>query len=374
MKYYIIAGERSGDLHGSNLMKALKRFDSEARFQGFGGDYMKAQGLDLVIHYHDMAFMGLIALFVNLRTLLGRLKQCKEDILAYNPDVVILIDYGAFNKRIAKFCKANGVRNFYYISPKVWAWYQRRALELKSNVDRMFCILPFEKDFFKKYDWEVDYVGNPVLDAVKAFEPDPNFLAQNNLTDKKQLVALLPGSRKSELTKIVPLMVKVIRANPGHQFVVAAVKSMPLEMYAPLTNLDNVSLVFDSTYDLLTYAHAAIVTSGTATLETALFKVPQVVVYKANRLEYFIAHLMISVEYISLVNLIVNRPVIQELLQKKATAENMIAELQRLIADGTYRETMMKDYDELLNILDTGSASENAARLMVKYLKEDQGN
>ncbi|MEQ8425599.1 MAG: lipid-A-disaccharide synthase, partial [Cyclobacteriaceae bacterium] len=195
MKYYIIAGERSGDLHGSNLMKEIKKQDPAAQFRGLGGDYMKNVGLDLVIHYHDMAFMGLIALFVNLRTLLGRLKQCKNDILAYKPDVVILVDYGAFNKRIAKFCKANEVKNFYYISPKVWAWYQARAKELKRNVDKMFCILPFEKTFFKKYNWEVDYVGNPVLDAVKAFQPDSEFISKNNLTDKQHLVALLPGSR-----------------------------------------------------------------------------------------------------------------------------------------------------------------------------------
>ena len=196
MKYYIIAGERSGDLHASNLMKELKKQDPEAQFRGFGGDYMIKAGLDLVVHYHDMAFMGLIALFVNLRTLLGRLKQCKNDILDYKPDVVILVDYGAFNKRIAKFCKAKNVKNYYYISPKIWAWYQLRARELKANVDRMFCILPFEKEFFKKFDWEVDYVGNPVLDAVKAFHSNPDFLKQINLVGERRLIALLPGSRK----------------------------------------------------------------------------------------------------------------------------------------------------------------------------------
>lgn len=369
MKYYLIAGERSGDLHGSNLMKELKKQDPDAVFRGFGGDYMKEAGLDLVVHYHDMAFMGLIALFVNLRTLLGRLKQCKNDILAYNPDVVILIDYGAFNKRIAKFCKKSGVKNYYYISPKVWAWYQARAKELKRNVDKMFCILPFEKDFFRKYNWEVDYVGNPVLDAVKAFKPDEEFLAQQELLNKKQLVALLPGSRKSELAKIVPLMARVIEANPDFQFVVAAVKSLPDRLYFPIAKYNNVKLVFDATYDLLTHAHAAIVTSGTATLETALFKVPQVVVYKANRLEFLLAKLMIKVEFVSLVNLIVGKEVIRELIQKEATIQNTIIELRRLVDDSFYRSRIMKDYDKLLEILDTGSASENAARLMVGYLK-----
>lgn len=369
MKYYLIAGERSGDLHGSNLMKELKKQDPEAAFRGFGGDYMKEAGLDLVVHYHDMAFMGLIALFLNLRTLLGRLKQCKNDILTYNPDVVILIDYGAFNKRIAKFCKASGVKNYYYISPKVWAWYQSRAKELKKNVDKMFCILPFEKEFFKKYNWDVDYVGNPVLDAVKAFQPNKEFLAQQKLPEKKQLVALLPGSRKSELAKIVPLMARVIEANPDFQFVVAAVKSLPESLYYPIAKYANVHLVFDATYDLLTHAHAAIVTSGTATLETALFKVPQVVVYKANRLEFFLAKLMIKVEFVSLVNLILGKEAIRELIQKEATIQNTIIELRRLVEDSFYRNRILKDYGNLLEILDTGSASENAARLMVNYLK-----
>lgn len=369
MKYYLIAGERSGDLHGSNLMKALKKHDPQAEFRGFGGDYMKAVGLDVVVHYHDMAFMGLIALFANLRTLLGRLKQCKNDILKYNPDVVVLIDYGAFNKRIAKFCKANGVRNYYYISPKVWAWYQSRARELKSNVDKMFCILPFEKDFFRKFNWEVDYVGNPVLDAVKAFEPDTTFLTKYNLAEKKQLVALLPGSRKSELAKIVPLMKSVIEANPDYNFVVAAVKSMPEQLYAPISQYANVQLIFDGTYDLLSQAHAAIVTSGTATLETGLFKVPQVVVYKANRIEYFLAKLMIKVKYVSLVNLIVGKEAIRELIQKDATVQNTIVELRRLVEDSYHRGRIMEDYNQLLEILDTGSASENAARLMVGYLR-----
>ena len=371
MKYYLIAGERSGDLHGSNLMKELKNLDADAQFRGFGGGYMQAVGLDLVVDYRDMAFMGLIALFANLRTLLARLKQCKNDILDYRPDVVILIDYGAFNKRISKFCKANGVRNYYYISPKVWAWYQSRAKELKANVDRMFCILPFEKDFFEKFDWKVDYVGNPVLDAVKAFRPDPGFLANNKLSENKRLVALLPGSRKSELLKIIPLMAKVVEDNPDYQFVVAAVKSMPATLYGPVAKYGNAHVVFDATYDLLSLSHAAIVTSGTATLETALFKVPQVVVYKANPLEFFLARLMIKVGFVSLVNLIVGKEAIRELIQREATVPNTNMELARLVEDNYYRNRIMKDYDGLLKILDTGSASKNTARLMVDYLQRE---
>jgi lipid-A-disaccharide synthase len=370
VKYYLIAGERSGDLHGSNLMKALKKLDDQASFRGMGGDYMKEAGLDLVIHFKDMAFMGLIALFLNLRTLLGRLKQCKEDILRFQPDVVILIDYGAFNKRMAKFCKAKRVLNFYYISPKVWAWYQIRALELKRNVDRMFCILPFEKDFYKRYDWEVDYVGNPVLDAIKSFRADPQFLIHYRLEHVKHRVALLPGSRKSELKKIIPLMVEVIRTYPEYQFIVAAVSTMPETMYQPLSAFSNVTIVVDRTYDLLKHADAAIVTSGTATLETGLFAVPQVVVYKANRIEFFIAQLLIKVRYISLVNLILDKPVIVELLQRLATSAHINSELKRLVEDQDYRTNMKSEYARLLSILDTGSASENAAALMMHYLSE----
>jgi len=389
VKYYLIAGERSGDLHGGNLIQSLKALDTEAAFRGFGGDHMEQAGMKLVVHYRDMAFMGLLALVTHARTILQRMKHCKTDILAFRPDVVILIDYGGFNRKIAAFCKNRSIKVFYYISPKVWAWYPRRALELKRNVTRMFCILPFEQNFYKTYGWDVDYVGNPVLDAIKAFakgmwesmpladshmpladthQPVPPLPTHQNSITKDKTVALLPGSRKHELDRIIPLMVKVVDFFPDCNFVVAAVTSVPPACYQPFSKPVNVKIVFDATYDLLSNAQAAIVTSGTATLETALFNVPQVVVYKASWFEFSVARLMLRVQFVSLVNLIANREVIRELLQENATVSNVQAELQSLLTEGAYRNKMLAAYDELFQKLDIGSASANTARLMVGYL------
>ncbi len=370
MRYYIIAGERSGDLHGSNLMKAIRKYDSTATFRGFGGDYMTREGLDLFVHYDEMAFMGFKALVTNAWTIFEKIKACKADIQGYKPDVIILIDYGGFNRRIAKFGRSKGIKVFYYIPPKVWAWYTSRAWELKANVDRMFVILPFEKDFFKKFDFEVDYVGNPVLDAVKEFVPSPDFLANSGLDPSRSIVALLPGSRKMELKKIIPLMADVARNNPGLQFVVAAIRSMPDELYAPIKDIPSVRLVYDKTYDLLTNSRAAIVTSGTATLETGLFRVPQVVVYKASAFEAFVVRRMIKVAHLSLVNLIADKPVVKELTQEAATSESVSNELNVILPDGADRTRILRAYDEIYRVLDTGSASDNAGRLMVKYLTE----
>jgi lipid-A-disaccharide synthase len=253
MKYYIIAGERSGDLHGSNLIKEIKKRDAFASFRGFGGDYMRSEGFDLVVHYEEMAFMGFTALLTNVFTIAEKIKQCKKDIESYQPDVIVLIDYGGFNRRIAKFGKEKGIKVFYYIVPKVWAWYTSRAWELKRNVDRMFVILPFEKDFFKKYEIDVDYVGNPVLDAIKKFVPDPEFLDKNGISKGRKIIALLPGSRKAELKRMVPVMAEVAKANPEYQFIVAAVDTLPGELYAPLKSLPSVKFVFDATYDLLSH-------------------------------------------------------------------------------------------------------------------------
>ncbi len=368
MRYYIIAGERSGDLHGSNLINAIRTHDPVAVFRGFGGDFMKEAGLDLVVHYEQMAFMGLMALVTNAWTIYQKIKFCKEDIFAFKPDVIILIDYGGFNRRIAKFGKENGLKVFYYIPPKVWAWYTSRAWELKANVDRMFVILPFEKAFYKKFYFDVDYVGNPVLDSVKAFQPDPDFLKKYEFTTGKTIVALLPGSRRMELKKIVPLMAAVVQANPQYQFAVAAIQSLPAELYASLREIASVKFIFDGTYDLLSHAGAAIVTSGTATLETGLFKVPQVVVYKAGKLELTIIRSMVKVTFISLVNLIADKQVVKELIQEQATPDYVNAELKKLVENSSYRKEMLLEYDSVYKILDTGSASENAAKLMVHYL------
>jgi lipid-A-disaccharide synthase len=370
MRYYIVAGERSGDLHGSNLVKALKRYDSTAQIRGFGGDYMREAGVDLAVHYHELAFMGLAEIVFKAGKIFKYIKLCKEDIRSYQPDVVILIDYGGFNWRIAKFCKEEGRMVFHYIPPKVWAWFQRRAFWLKRNVNRIFVILPFEKDFFKKkVGVDVDYVGNPVLDAIKAHIPDEKFLIKNKLDNTRPLVALLPGSRKQELQKIIPVLAEVVKRNPAYQFAVAAVNNLNAGLYNPLKEIPGVRFVSEDTYNLLLHARAAIVTSGTATLETALFNVPQVVVYKTNPVSYGLAKIMVSIPFISLVNLIAGKEVVKELIQGDATEEAITTILSKIVPSGKDRDAMLGGYNEMLSLLDTGSsASDNAARLMVKYL------
>jgi lipid-A-disaccharide synthase len=323
--------------------------------------------MELTVHYRQMAFMGFVAVLANLRTISRLMAHCKEDIQSFQPDVVILIDYAGFNMRMARFAKSNGYSVFYYISPKVWAWNTGRAWKLKASVDRMFCILPFEPPFFRSFDWEVDYVGNPVLDAVKSFQPTKDFSVRHQL-DARPIVAVLPGSRKIELQRMTPVLVQVIRNHPQYQFVVAAVDTLPAQLYEPLRAMPQVKLVFEQTYDLLSHARAAIVTSGTAALETGLFRVPQVVIYRAASIEYFIGIRFVKVKFISLVNLIANRQVIRELLQHEMTAENISGELKRLVEVGIYRAQMLNAYEEIYRQLDIGSASQNTARLMVNYL------
>ncbi len=368
MKYYIIAGERSGDMHGGNLVRSLRKYDHQAELQGFGGDEMELAGVKLSVHYRELAFMGFISLATSLFKIFKFRAFCKKDIIDFNPDAIILIDYGGFNMMIAGFAKRSGIPVLYYIPPKVWAWYQSRAWKLKANVDRMFVILPFEKDFYKKYDFHVDYVGNPVLDAIKAFHVNPDFIIKHGITPDKKLVALLPGSRKIELKLIVPLMAEIAEANKDVQFVVAAVSNLPDDLYRELRGKSNVKFVAGETYDLLYRADAAIVTSGTATLETALFKVPQVVVYKTNALEYFIASSLVQVKFISLVNLIAGKEVIRELIQSNATKEFVQAEVQKLLHDEAYISSIKEEYENVHHRLDTESASENTARLITEYV------
>lgn len=369
MRYYFIAGERSGDLHGGNLIRSIREHDTNFVGRGFGGDYMKDAGMELAMHYDQLAFMGFTAVLLNFRKIAAIMKQCKADILSFKPDVVVLIDYGGFNMRIAKFAKENGLKVFFYISPKVWAWNTGRAWKLKASVDRMFCILPFEKDFYKQFDWDVDYVGSPVLDAVKKFVPDPEFLTKHGLSKDQKMVALLPGSRRMELKRVVPILADVARANKDVQFVVAAIKTLPAEMYEPFAGVPNVKLIFESTYDLLSHATAALVTSGTATLETALFKVPEALLYKTTRLEEAIVRSVVKIQWLGLVNLILNRNVVRELYQANMTPPKLNEELHRLLDDQAYRKTLIDEYDKLYRILDIGSASENAGRLMVQYLR-----
>lgn len=366
MKYYIIAGEASGDLHGANLMKALKKKDADADFRFFGGDLMQAQGGTLVKHYADMAFMGFLEVALNLRTILKNMSFCKQDVLQHKPNVLILIDFPGFNLKIAEFAKQNDVKVFYYISPKVWAWNQKRVLKIKKVVDKMFCILPFEVSFYKKWGMDVDYIGNPLLDAVHDFQPNAHFRVENQLDDRN-IIALLPGSRKQELNYLLPVMLSVADDFKDYQFVIAGAPGFAKDNYNQYLNGKHIPIVFSQTYDLLKNSTAAIVTSGTATLETALFNVPQVVVYKGNPITIGIAKMLIKIGFISLVNLIVDKEIVKELIQEKCHTENLRKELHRIL-NNPGRDTMLKDYQNLHQIMGQPGASEKAADLMLKYL------
>jgi lipid-A-disaccharide synthase len=368
MKYYLVAGEASGDLHGANLMKALKTLDPQADFRFFGGDLMLAEGGTLVKHYADMAFMGFVEVIANLQTILKNMKSCKQDISAYQPDVLILIDFPGFNLKIAEHAKAQGLLVCYYISPKVWAWNQKRVLKIKRIVDHLFCILPFEVAFYKEWGMDVDYVGNPLLDAVSAFKADAGFLQKNNLTGKK-IIALLPGSRKQEISRLLPDMIEASVNFPEYQIVVAGAPAFQSDYYAPYLNGAKIPVVFNATYDLLNHAQAAIVASGTATLETALFNVPQVVVYKGGKLTIAIARMLVKLKFISLVNLIMDKQVVKELIQEECTADKITEELNLIVNDTAYRQTMLDGYDELDVRMGQPGASAKTAGLIVKYIK-----
>ncbi|MCD0488155.1 lipid-A-disaccharide synthase [Pedobacter sp. MC2016-14] len=365
MNYYLIAGEASGDLHGANLMRALKVEDPQATFRYYGGDKMQAEGGKLVKHYAEMAFMGFTEVILNLPTILQNMKRCKADILANRPDVLVLIDFPGFNLRIAEFAKANGIKVAYYISPKVWAWNQKRVLKIKKVVDRMFCILPFEVDFYKKWGMEVDYVGNPLLDEKTLFSPNADFRIQNQL-GKTELIALLPGSRKQEIERLLPAMLSVVSEFPDQQFVVAAAPGFTAAYYEQFFAGAAVKLIFGQTYDLLNEAKAAVVASGTATLETALFHVPQVVVYKGGKISIAIARMLVNIRFISLVNLIMDRKVVTELIQEDCTKDKIRTELKAIV-DGPERKQMLEDYAVLSQKMGAPGASEKTAKLLQKY-------
>ena len=367
MKYYIIAGERSGDLHGSNLIKGIRKHDSDAQIRAWGGDMMQNTGAEIVKHYHEMAFMGFFEVIKNLPTILGFLSFCKKDIKNFQPDVVILIDYAGFNMRVAKFAKLNGFKTFYYISPKVWAWNQSRALKIKQFVDKMFVIFPFEKDFFKKYDYEVEYVGNPLFDAIADFTPKEDFRKSARL-GQKPIIALLPGSRKQEVETMLPLMMSQVYEFPDYQFVIGAVSNLPKELYARWQSIFPVKIVMDDAYNLLSVADAALVTSGTATLETALFNIPQVVCYRGGWAAYQVYKRVIRVPFVSLVNLIAGHEAVKELLQYDLTKENLTEELTKITTNQTTRQNQLEAYSEIRKILGEKGASERAGKLMVKEL------
>jgi len=368
MKYYLIAGETSGDLHGANLIRALKNQDAAAEFRIVGGDRMQdATGETARIHTAQMAFMGFVEVLANLRTIARNLRYVKEDIASYAPDTLILIDFPGFNLNVASYAKKIGVKVCYYISPKVWAWNQRRVLRIKRVVDRLFCILPFEVDFYRKWGMEVDYVGNPLLDSIANHRTDPDFLRKHRL-EGKPIIALLPGSRHMEISKLLPLMSALSFRFPGHHCVVAGAPNFDEPYYRQFVGEAKLPVLFNATYDLLNHAEAAVVASGTATLETALLNVPQVVVYKANPLSIAIGRMVIRVKYISLVNLILNRPAVKELIQKDCTLEDVSDELDHLLNKNEYRQRVLDDYEQLRKIMGQPGASERTAELVTKFL------
>jgi lipid-A-disaccharide synthase len=367
MKYYIIAGEASGDLHAANLIREIKRLDPDSVFRAWGGDKVQEQGAELVMHHSHMGFMGFAEVLANLRSILGLLRQCKNDIKKYNPDAVILVDYPGFNFRIARFAKKRGLKVFYYISPQVWAWKRSRVFQVRRWVDRMFVILPFEKDFYKRFNVDVDFVGHPLLDAIA------NFIESGNsdlplISDKRPIVALLPGSRKLEVAYMLPIMLAITDLFPDFRFVIAGTSSLPRLFYMDIIGSQNVEVVFDKTYALLSHARAALVTSGTATLETALFKVPQVVCYKGSYLSYKIAKQLVKIKYISLVNLIMDRVVVKELIQRGLSQKNFYRELNILLNDENARQKMISDYRVLESMLGGPSASARTAKLISNLL------
>lgn len=370
-KYYIIAGEASGDLHGGNLIAAIKKSDKHAGIRCWGGDKMQAAGAQLVKHYKELAFMGFIEVVKNLGTILKNLKFCKEDILRYEPDVLVLIDYPGFNLRIAKWAKAKGIKVAYYISPQVWAWKENRVKMMKNCIDKMMVILPFEKDYFKsKWNWDVSYVGHPLMEEIANRKAEPNDLEILNTAggiNSKPVIALLPGSRKQEIEKKLPVMLEVSKFFPDYQFVVAQAPSLDKAFYETFTKpFPNISIVNNRTYDLLRQSKAALVTSGTATLETALFKVPEVVCYKGSEISYQIAKRVISIKYISLVNLIMDKEVVTELIQGEMNVQNLCRELDMLLNDASKQEQVRQDYETLSNLLQAdGSASEKAAGIII---------
>jgi lipid-A-disaccharide synthase len=366
MKYYIIAGEASGDLHGSNLIKEIKRLDPAASIRAWGGDLMKDAGASLVKHYRDLAFMGFLEVIKNLPTILQNIKFCKQDIEAWQPDVLVLVDYPGFNLRIADWAKKQGFKVVYYIAPQVWAWKENRVKKMKVCIDKMFCILPFEKDYFKnKWNWDVTYVGHPLLPVIASFKSSNPLVTEN-----KKVIALLPGSRKQEIIKMLPVMLSVTPHFPGYTFMVAQAPGQDAPFYNRfLMGYANVTLIKNSTYDLLSIADAALVTSGTATLETALFKVPEVVCYKTSKFSYQIAKWLVKIKFISLVNLIMDKEIVQEIIQENLTEQHLTTALRNITENEVNRKEVMNNYASLHTLLAAGGgdASTKVAKEVVAY-------
>ena len=371
MKYYLIAGEASGDLHGANLMRALQQIDPKAEFRFWGGDRMEAVGGKLIKHYRDLAFMGFWEVITNLKTILRNIDFCKRDITQFQPDALIFIDYPGFNMRIAKWAKEKGIPTHYYISPQIWAWKENRIKAIKRDVDAMYVILPFEKDFYEgKHQYPVHFVGHPLLDAIAARkEVSEEIFKKENGLDERPIIALLPGSRKQEIAKMLSVMLSVVGSYHQYQFVIAGAPSLGYDFYKQFIKEENVHFVTGKTYDLLSHAHAALVTSGTATLETALFNVPEVVCYRGNWISYQIAKRVISLKYISLVNLIMDAPIVTELIQGELNTKNLKTELEKLL-NPEHRAQLLKDYKTLREKLGNEGASERTASLILNSLQK----
>lgn len=369
MKYYVIAGEASGDLHGSNLMKAIRENDAQAEFRCWGGDLMQEQGGELVKHYRSLAFMGFIEVIANLRTIIKNIKFCKEDILQWKPDAIIFIDYPGFNLRIAEFAKQESIKTIYYISPQIWAWKESRIHKIKRDIDKMLVILPFEKEFYHKWGMEVDFVGHPLLDEIGTRKwIDEGWKKKHHIPENKKLIALLPGSRKQEIDTMLPIMIEAIKGMDDYHFLLAIAPSQAIEAYTShLDSRSNITHIQGETYAILSASSGALVTSGTATLETAIFGVPEVVCYKANKVSYWIARQLIKVKYISLVNLVMDREIVKELIQDDLNPKQLKSELLKIL-ESDEREKMLESFVELKQKLGGEGASYNAASLIHKLL------
>ena len=373
MRYFFIAGEASGDLHASNLIKELVKADPDAELRGFGGELMEQAGMNLLKHYGEMAFMGFLPVLMNLRTINRNFRMCEKELVNFNPDVLILVDYPGFNLRIARYARLVGIRVYYYISPKVWVWKSKRVKKIKEWVDGMFTIFPFETEFYARHGYPVNYVGNPVLDAVldqQVVKPFDVFCAENNLTDKPVL-ALLPGSRMQEIKSLLPRMLKAVNSIHTHQIVVTAAPNIPDHVYIGLVNGYQVSVLRDKTYQVLQMADVAVVASGTVTLETAVLRCPQVVCYRmgGGALLFAVGKFFLGIKWVSLVNIILQRMAIPELLQHNCTAPNIRKEVKRILENKEYRTQIAASYDELHEKLGGKGASARAARLIVKKLR-----
>lgn len=374
MKYYIIAGETSGDMHAANLMHEIKKLDTNANFRCWGGDMMEKEGGEIVKHIKDLSFMGFVEVLMNIRTISKNLKFCKTDLLSYQPNALILVDFPGFNLRIAQFAKKNRLRIFYYISPSVWAWKESRVEIIKKSVDKLFAILPFEKDFYKKHNCDVDYEGHPLIDQIeklkKQFSTREKFISENNLSGKK-IIACLPGSRKQEIIKLLPEMSKQQKFFPDFELVIACAPNLSDEFYISILKNNQIKLLRNKTYELMHHSYAGIIKSGTSTLEAALFNLPEVCCYKGNPISIWIARKVANVKYISLPNLIMNKQVIKELIQENLNELQLKSELENIIFDINYRKKLQEDFTDLKELLGGPGASKRIAEKLVNFYLRD---